>query len=139
MKQIWKKIPSIAGLLLSILSFALVIGAFWLAETEPQAAGGMSKPFGLWIFSCIAAVFAVVHYCVDTALSLWGGIAKQRKTFHIVLAVLLVIAIPMVFLVGGALGINILIWNVYHALICVLEVISIVLFVKDNGTKIAMT
>lgn len=36
MKQIWKKIPAIVGLLLSVLSSALVTGAFWLAETVDE-------------------------------------------------------------------------------------------------------
>ena len=60
---------------------------------------------------------------------------KIHPIFNAVLTVMLLGAIPMGLFVGGKLGINIYIWNVYYLAIFVLEVISISKHMKLNSEK----
>lgn len=85
----------------------------------------------LWMFGIFASLFCVVCFAVDAVFCVIHIFRNRRRIFHIILTIVLLGGIPMMnFCVSWGLG-NILIWNLYHLLMCVLEVISILLIVKD--------
>ena len=124
-RKIPSKIPAMIGLSLSLLSFSFVAAAFIDLAIRPQATQGMSTSFALWIYSAITAMLAVAAYQID-------GVNDYRRAQHIMLAMVEIASLPIVVIVGGGLGINILIWNIYHFVLCVLEVISIIWMIKDR-------
>lgn len=129
MKHITTKIPAFLGMLISLFSFALIIGALILS-INPALSD--EKPFALWVFSVIIAMFGLIFYVADAILSIIKAIKRINPIFNIVLAVIIFGSIPMVVYVGGGLGINILIWNLYHLALFILEIISILLHIRKN-------
>ena len=63
-------------------------------------------------------------------MSIAKAILKIHPVFNIVLAVMLLGAIPMMLFVGAKLGINIYIYFSYYLAIFVLEIVSIVKHIK---------
>lgn len=132
MRKIESKIPAMIGLLFSLLSFALLIVAFIDLKINPQATQGVSTSFAWWVCSVITAMLAVAAYQVDGILNIIRAINGYRRAMHIMLAMVATVSLPMVIYVGGGLGINILIWNVHHLVLCTMEAISIVCLIKDR-------
>ena len=131
-RKIPSKIPAMIGLSLSLLSFSFVAAAFIDLAIRPQATQGMSTSFALWIYSAITAMLAVAAYQIDGVFNMMRAINDYRRAQHIMLAMVEIASLPIVVVVGGGLGINILIWNIYHFVLCVLEVISIIWMIKDR-------
>lgn len=124
------KIPGLIALIISALSFLLLIGAIVTSITEQPVEEGVSGSFALWIYAVIIAMISLIFYVIDAFFCIGIAIAKRRITMDIVLVLLTAGSIPMVIFVGGALGINVLIWNVYYLVMFVLEMISVVRWVK---------
>ena len=132
MKKLTSKIPAFIGLSFSMLSFVLVIAAFVDLAIKPQATEGMSTSFAWWIYSVISAMFAVMAYQIDGIFNIIRAVIGHRRVLHILLASVVAVSLPMVIYVGGGLGINILIWNIYHLVLCALEIISILCIIRDR-------
>ena len=131
MRSVKTKISAMIGMAISVISFALVIAACIVSiGEEPFEQGGVSRSFALWVFSVILAFLSMPFYFVDGCLCVVKAIESIHPLFNAVLALLLFGAIPMVLFVGGGLGINILIWNLYYAAILTLEMLSIVKHVR---------
>lgn len=135
MKRISPKIPGMIGLLISLLSFALVIAAFIVGANEQPPTIGVSESFALWAFSVMAAMLGLVFYVIDAFHAIGKALNKCEPVFNTLLAVISFGGIPMVVEIGGRLGINILIWNLYHLLMFILELISIVRHIKSCRNK----
>ena len=120
MKHITSKIPAMIGLFFSAFSFIWVISSFM--ELDPILPGGNS-PFALWVISVINAFFAMLFYFVDAIISVIKAFKGENRALNIILASAVAVGVPMVVFVGGGLGINILIWNLYHAGLVALEII----------------
>ncbi len=120
MKHITSKIPAMIGLFFSAFSFIWVISSF--IELDPILPGGNS-PFALWVISVINALFAMLFYFVDAIISVIKAFKGENRALNIILAAAVAVGVPMVVFVGGGLGINILIWNLYHAGLVALEII----------------
>lgn len=127
-----KTLPAIIGMLLNLLSFALVIAAFVLESKELPPATGVSRSFAMWVYSILVAFISIFLYLVDIYASFQQ--LRSRK-FLLILKIILVFgAIPMAILIGGQLGICILIWNIYFAVVLLIEIISFIQVIR--GSKI---
>lgn len=135
MKEPGTKAYAIIAMVISLISFGLMVAAFVLALTEAPIYGGVSRSFAHWVFGMIVAYLSLFFYFVDAILSIINAINKIHPVFNTVLSVMLIGAIPMALFVGGGLGINIYIWNAYHLTIFILEIISIVKHIKMNSKK----
>jgi len=135
MKETSIKIHAIIAMVISLVSFSLMIASLVALLTEAPVDGGVSHSFAFWVYGIIVAYFSLIFYFVDAILSIIKIFHKIHPIFNSVLAVLLIGAIPMALFVGGGLGINIYIWNAYYLAIFVLEIVSIVKHVKLNSSK----
>ena len=135
MKETSIKIHAMIAMAISLVSFALMIASLVSALTEAPNDYGVSRSFALWFYGIIVAYFSLIFYFVDAVLSVIKVFRKIHPIFNLILAVMLVGAIPMALFVGGGLGINIYIWNAYYLAVFVLEIISIVKHVKLNSSE----
>ena len=135
MKSTLTKYPAIIAMIISLVSFSLMIASFVVMLTETPVDKGVSRSFALWVFGMIVAYFSLIFYFVDAVLSVIKIFLKIHHAFNAVLAIMLIGAIPMALFVGSGLGINIYIWNAYYLAIFVLEIVSIVKHVKLNSSK----
>ena len=135
MRETSIKIHAIIAMIISLVSFSLMIASLVALLTEAPVDEGVSRSFALWVYGIIVAYFSLIFYFVDAILSIIKIFHKIHPIFNSVLAVLLIGAIPMALFVGGGLGINIYIWNAYYLAIFVLEIVSIVKHVKLNSSK----
>ncbi len=122
MKGIKYKTSAIIAMILSFFSFGLLAASFVL-----DLIGGRYDwdGFSCWIFAVIIAGFSLIFYIVDAFLSAINIFMKIHPMFNTVLVLMLIGTIPMFICVGGGLGINIYIWNVYYLAVFIMEVISI--------------
>ena len=135
MKETSIKIHAIIAMVISLVSFSLMIASLVALLTEAPVDEGVSHSFAFWMYGIIVAYFSLIFYFVDAILSIIKIFHKIHPIFNSVLAVLLIGAIPMALFVGGGLGINIYIWNAYYLAIFILEIVSIVKHVKLNSSK----
>ena len=135
MKETSIKIHAIIAMVISLVSFSLMIASLVALLTEAPVDDGVSHSFAFWMYGIIVAYFSLIFYFVDAILSIIKIFHKIHPIFNSVLAVLLIGAIPMALFVGGGLGINIYIWNAYYLAIFILEIVSIVKHVKLNSSK----
>ena len=135
MKETSIKIHAIFAMVISFVSFSLMIASFIVMLTETPSNDEVSRSFALWVFGMIVAYFSLIFYFVDAVLSIIKIFLKIHPIFNAVLSVMLIGAIPMSLFVGGGLGINIYIWNAYYLAIFILEIVSIVKHVKLNSSK----
>ena len=136
MKDTSTKGVAIFSMIISLISFGLMICSFIALITEPaREQGDVSKSFAFWVFGMIVAYFSLIFYFVDAVLFIIKIFLKIHPIFNAVLSVMLIGAIPMALFVGGGLGINIYIWNAYYLAIFILEIVSIVKHVKLNSSK----
>ena len=117
-----RKLPIVRIVWVSIAMFFTVVSWGFLISAHIAVsfyANGRFAATGLWVMSYIFALIAVVFYTVDAVCCVVRTVRKVDPLFHMLLAVLLVGAIPLVFFVGagGMFGIDTLIWNFYH-LVC---------------------
>lgn len=120
MKTPARKIPAMIGMGFAVISIGLVIAALILACFEDPEYIGPTRSFAFWIYSIILAFAGMLSYIVDAVFCL-----LRPTRFHILLAAIIFLGVPMLIFVGCRLGINILIWNLYFLSIFVLEVIDI--------------
>ena len=126
MKSTWDKNSALTAIVFSFISFVLVITALVVSMFEEPTDMGVSTSFAFWIYSVIVSYIALVFYFIDAIGSIKKVLRKIHPVFNTVLSAMLIGAVPMLMFVGGGLGINILIWNIYHLAIFVLEIVSIV-------------
>ena len=129
------KVHAIIAMVISLVSFSLMIASLVVMLTETPVDEGVSRSFAFWMYGIIVAYFSLIFYFVDAILSIIKIFHKIHPIFNSVLAIMLIGAIPMALFVGGGLGINIYIWNAYYLAIFVLEIVSIVKHVKLNSSK----
>ena len=134
MKDTSTKSVAISAMIISLISFGLMICSFIALITESaREQGGVSKSFAFWVFGMIVAYFSLIFYFIDAILSAIKVFMKIHPIFNTILSTLLLGAIPMGIFVGGGLGISIYIWNAYYLAIFILEIVSIVKHVKMNA------
>ena len=130
MKKIYSKIPAMIGMLVTMIGVVLLIGAFIISNNEVEPESGVSRSFAFWVFAVITSMLSLIFYFIDAVFSIIKAFMKIHPIFNIVLALLLIGAIPMMLFVGGKLGINIYIYFSYYLSIFVLEIVSIVKHIK---------
>ena len=135
MKETSIKTHAIIAMVISLISFSLMIASLVALLIEPTGDEGVSSSFAFWVYGMIVAYFSLIFYFVDAVLSIIKIFRKIHPVFNSVLALMLVGAIPMSIFVGGGLGINVYIWNAYYVAIFILEIVSIVKHVKLNSSK----
>ena len=135
MRETSIKVHAMIAMAISLVSFSLMIASLVVMLTETPVDEGVSRSFALWVFGMIVAYFSLIFYFVDAVLSVIKIFRKIHPIFNLVLAIMLIGAIPMGIFVGGGLGINIYIWNAYYLAIFVLKIVSIVKHVKLNSSK----
>ena len=136
MKRFLLKIPGMIALLISIVSFVLVISALIVSRTEIPPDTGLARSFQLWVFSVIFAFIGVVFYAIDAGIVFSYRSELNHCSFHYVFCGLEVLSIVMLVLIGGSPGICILIWNIYYLTLFVMELISMkLLCFSSDGWK----
>ena len=135
MKETSIKTHAIIAMVISLISFSLMIASLVALLIEPAGDEGVSSSFAFWVYGMIVAYFSLIFYFVDAVLSIIKIFRKIHPVFNSVLALMLVGAIPMSIFVGGGLGINVYIWNAYYVAIFILEIVSIIKHVKLNSSK----
>ena len=130
------KVSAIIAMIISLVSFVLMISSFVALITEPPLElGDISKSFAFWLWGMIVAYFSLIFYFIDAIFSIIKIFMKIHPIFNAILSIMLLGAIPMGLFVGGGLGISIYIWNAYYLTIFILEIVSIVKHVKLNSSK----
>ena len=135
MRETSIKVHAMIAMAISLVSFSLMIASLVVMLTETPVDEGVSRSFALWVFGMIVAYFSLIFYFVDAVLSVIKIFRKIHPIFNLVLAIMLIGAIPMGIFVGGGLGISIYIWNAYYLAIFILEIVAIVKHVKLNSSK----
>ncbi len=136
MKDTSTKGAAIFAIIISLISFGLMICSFIALITEPaREQGGVSKSFAFWVFGMIVAYFSLIFYFIDAILSAIKVFMKIHPIFNAILSILLFGAIPMGIFIGGGLGVNIYIWNAYYLVIFILEIVSIAKHIKMNTSS----
>ena len=130
MKSLSSKIPAMIAMLIAIFSLGLLITAFIVSINEVEPERGVSKSFAFWVYAVLTSILSLFFYSVDAVISVVKAFLRIHPIFNIVLALLLVGAIPMMLFVGAKLGINIYIYFSYYLAIFVLEVVSIIKHIK---------
>lgn len=122
------KIPAMIAMAVSSVSFVLVLISLVaplfeapIAEDAPR----VSDSFRFWAFSLMAAIVSIVFYLIDAILMIDDLYHAPTRLFAIAVIAMAVGSIPMFVFVGGRMGINVLIWNVYYAGMFVLQIFSI--------------
>ena len=133
MKNLYSKIPAMIGMLIAVISFGLLAAAFVVSVHEAEAEMGVSRSFALWVFAVITSMLSLIFYLVDALLSIIKAFDRVFPLFNGVLAFLLIGAVPMAIFVGGGLGVNIYIYFSYYLAIFLLEIVSIVKYIKSPG------
>ena len=128
MKKQIRKRAGVIAVVISLLSFALAIGAVIAMVKLPSNEFGLHPAFGLWVYSMIFALFSLPFYFFDAITSIRYAIKKISPIFHIILAIMIFIGIPMCVKIGG--GVNTGIWYAYYAVLLVMEIISIIKHLK---------
>ena len=135
MKSTSTKVSAIIAMIISLVSFVLMISSFVALITEPPLEqGDISKSFAFWLWGMIVAYFSLIFYFIDAILSAIKVFMKIHPVFNTILSTLLLGAIPMGIFVGGGLGISIYIWNAYYLAIFMLEIVSIVKHIKMKSS-----
>ena len=130
MESLSSKIPAMIAMLIAIFSLGLLITAFIVSINEVEPESGVSKSFAFWVFAVLTSILSLIFYFVDAVISVVKAFLRIHPIFNIVLALLLVCAIPMMLFVGAKLGINIYIYFSYYLTIFVLEIVSIIKHIK---------
>ena len=130
MKSLSSKIPAMIAMLIAIFSLGLLITAFIVSINEVEPESGVSKSFAFWVYAVLTSILSLIFYFVDAVISVVKAFLRIHLIFNIVLALLLVGAIPMMLFVGAKLGINIYIYFSYYLTIFVLEIVSIIKHIK---------
>ena len=130
MKSLSSKISAMIAMLIAIFSLGLLIIAFIVSINDVEHEDGVSKSFAFWVFAVITSMFSLIFYFIDAVMSAVKAFLRIHTAFNIVLALLLVGAIPMMLFVGAELGINIYIYFSYYLTIFVLEIVSIIKHIK---------
>ena len=130
MKSLSSKIPAMIAMLIALFSLGLLITAFIVSVNEVEPESGVSKSFAFWVYAVLTSILSLIFYFVDAVISVAKAFLRIHPIFNIVLALLLVGAIPMMLFVGAKLGINIYIYFSYYLAIFVLEIVSIVKHIK---------
>ena len=130
MKKVYVKISGMIAMLIAIFSLGLLITAFIVSINEVEPESGVSKSFAFWVYAVLTSILSLIFYFVDALMSIAKAILKIHPIFNIVLALMLLGAIPMMLFVGAKLGINIYIYFSYYLAIFALEIISIIKHIK---------
>ena len=130
MRSVTTKIYAMIAMLISLLSFVLLVTAFIVSINEVPPEKGVSRSFAFWVFAVIVSMISLLFYTIDAIYSVVKIFMKINPICNIILSVILIGAIPMVIFVGGGLGINIYIWFSYYLLMFVLEIVSIIKHIK---------
>ena len=126
---------AIFAMIISLVSFVLMISSFVALITEPPVEmGGVSRSFAFWVLGMIAAYGSLIFYFIDAIFSIIKIFMKIHPIFNAILSIMLLGAIPMGLFVGGGLGISIYIWNAYYLAIFILEIVSIVKHIKMKSS-----
>ena len=130
MKSLSSKIPAMVAMLIAIFSLGLLITAFIVSINEVEPESGVSKSFAFWVYAVLTSILSLIFYFVDAVISVVKAFLRIHPIFNIVLALLLVGAIPMMLFVGAKLGINIYIYFSYYLAMLILEIVSIIKHIK---------
>ena len=130
MKSLSSKIAAMIAMLIAIFSFGLLITAFIVSINEVEPESGVSKSFAFWVYAVLTSILSLIFYFVDAVISVVKAFLRIHPIFNIVLALLLVGAIPMMLFVGAKLGINIYIYFSYYLAMLILEIVSIIKHIK---------
>ena len=130
MRSVSSKAPAIIAMLISLVSFGLIVSAFVVSINEVPPEMGVSASFALWLFAVIISMVSLIPYTIDAIFSAIKFFVKIDPLFNSILTLILIGAIPMVIFVGTGTGGNIYIWFSYYLFMFVLEIVSIVKHVK---------
>ena len=112
----------------SSVSFVLVLLSLVAPLFETPIVGDVpraSYSFGFWALSLMVAIVSIVFYLIDAILMIDDLYHTPTRPLAIAVIAMAAGSIPMFIFVGGRMGINVLIWNVYYAGMFVLQVFSI--------------
>ncbi len=127
MKKIYSKIPAMVGMLITIISVGLLLGAFITSINEIEPESGVSKSFALAILALIVALCSLLFYFIDAVLSVIKIFKKIHPIFNGAMALVIIATIPIVFAKSEFPNIRIAICAVT---IFVMEIISIIKHIK---------
>ena len=130
MESLSSKISAMIAMIIAIFSLGLLITAFIVSINEVEPESGVSKSFAFWVYAVLTSILSLIFYFVDAVISVVKAFLRIHPIFNIVLALLLVGAIPMMLFVGAKLGINIYIYFSYYLAMLILEIVSIIKHIK---------
>ena len=128
MKKLSERKMALIAMALTLISFFFALSSLQALFTEviPDGFVGYSDSFTFWIYSVATAFCSLPFYLTDAIFLLKKAKNGIRPGFNTALGILLIVAIPMCFFVGGAPGITAYIWNAYYLVIFILEIVSLV-------------
>ena len=133
MKKVTSKFSAKIGMVISILSFLLLIVALIASLFEsPETMVGVGVAFNFWFFSYVAAFVSLIFYLIDAFCAIANLRRNKNFLFNTILVLVILGSTPMLIFVGAGLGIGILVWNLYYLLLFILEFISIMLLANQN-------
>ena len=132
MKKLYSKIPAMIGMLITIISVGLLIGAFIISINEVEPESGISKSFALAIVALIVALCSLFFYFIDAVLSLIKVFRKIHPIFNGAMALVIIGTVPIVFAKSELSDIRI---ALCAATIFVMEIISIIKHIKMTRSE----
>ena len=119
MRSVSSKTPAIIAMLISLVSFGLIVSAFVVSINEVPPEMGVSASFALWLLAVVISMISLIPYTIDAIFSAIKFFVKINPLFNSILTLILIGAIPMVIFVGTGTGINIYIWFSYYLLMLI--------------------
>ena len=119
-----RKTSGIMAVIISVISFSLLILSVISAMKFPENNYGMHPSFAFWIYSMIFAYISLVFYLIDALHSINRAFKKIHPTFNIIFALMTLIAIPIAVYIGG--GVHTALWYAYYIIIFIMEILSII-------------
>ena len=124
MNKLRSKIPAMIAMVISLVSFGFMIASLVTLNVPPN--GETYHPsFAFWIYAVIIAALSFIFYFVDALLSLHKATLKIDTLFNTVLGIVLLVGIAILVCTTYADTAIIVLWNIGHLAMFVLEVISI--------------
>ena len=86
---------AIFAMIISLVSFVLMISSFVALITEPPLElGDISKSFAFWFWGMMVAYFSMIFYFIDAVLSIIKVFMRIHPVFNAILATVLIISVP---------------------------------------------
>lgn len=126
MKKYSHKVPMTIGLFVSLISIY-----FFIKYLVVVMIGNSEFSLGILLSAFIMTLLSLAFYGIDAVISIIRTFIGREIKFNIMLAVVVLVAIPLAVYALVAFDIiSFIIWGVYYICLFILEIISVVKHIK---------